>query len=481
MEIRTRFAPSPTGYLHVGGARTALFSFLYARKHNGKFILRIEDTDLERSESTFEDQLIDDLKWLGLDWDEGPDGKGKYGPYRQSDRLEIYNTFANKLLAEGKAYEVYAESEEIEKLREEILAKAQAPHYTREMLEKFSTPERLEAYKSNGKKPAVYFDMPRKDWVLQDLVKGDVHFTQDSTGDFAIMRSNGLPTYNFAVVVDDALMKISHVIRGDDHLSNTLKQMALYEAFKFDLPYFAHLSTILGPDRTRLSKRHGSTSVGEYRKRGFLPEALVNYLSLLGWSHPDQKEVMPFEELERSFDLDRVSKNPAIYDEKKLTWMNGRYIREVSDERLYELSEPFVVPQLFSEEKYASNKKWIVHAIRALRTELEELSDLPEKMQIFFTTPEIDKEMADLLKKSGVIQAYKILIDFYESIDEWTVEKITEMTKKAVKESKIKAADFYHPLRKILTGKESGPDLVEFIFLVGRENIIARLRNFVED
>ncbi len=480
MEIRTRFAPSPTGYLHVGGARTALFSFLYARKHGGKFILRIEDTDLERSERAFEDQLIDDLKWLGLNWDEGPDIDGLYGPYRQSDRLEIYRQFANKLVEEGKAYEVYADVEEIEKLRADILAKSEAPHYTRKMLEGLSTPEKIREYKMSGKKPAIYFSMPRKNWVLKDLVKGDVNFSEDSTGDFAIMRSSGLPTYNFAVVVDDALMKITHVIRGDDHLSNTVKQMALYEALNFELPEFAHLSTILGPDRTRLSKRHGSTSVGEYRRRGFLPEALVNYLALLGWSHPEQKEIMSIEEMENVFDLDRVSKNPAVYDEKKLTWMNGRYIREASDERLYEVSKPFIVPEIFSEEEYASNKKWLIQAIKSLRTEIDELSQLPEKMKIFFVEPTVDHDLFVSAEKAGIVQAYKMLLDLYESIDDWNVEKITEATKKVVKESKIKASEFYHTLRKILTGKESGPDLVEFIFLVGRENIIARLRKFLE-
>ncbi|HEU24735.1 MAG: glutamate--tRNA ligase [Mesoaciditoga sp.] len=479
MEVRTRFAPSPTGYLHVGGARTALFSFLYAKRHGGKFILRIEDTDLERSERIFEDQLIDDLRWLGIEWDEGPDIGGPYGPYRQSDRLEIYRKFAQKLIDEGKAYEVYTDPEEIEKLREEILSKSQAPHYTREMLEKLSA-QKMDEYKKAGKKPAIYFDMPRKEWILPDLVKGEIRFTEDSTGDFAIMRSSGLPTYNFAVVVDDALMKITHVIRGDDHLSNTVKQMALYEAFNFDMPQFGHLSTILGPDRTRLSKRHGSTSVGEYRRRGFLPEALVNYLALLGWSHPQQKEIMSMEEMKSVFNLDRVSKNPAVYDEKKLTWMNGKYIRECPDDKLYELAKPFIVPKLFSEEEYVSSKKWIEKAINALKNDFDELSLLPEKMQIFFVKPVWDKEFLESVKKSGLVIAYKMLLDLYESLDEWSEEKITEATKKAVKESKVKGSEFYHPLRKILTGSESGPDLVQFIFLVGRENIISRLREFLE-
>lgn len=479
MEIRTRFAPSPTGYLHVGGARTALFSFLYAKRHNGKFVLRIEDTDLERSERTFEDQLIDDLKWLGIKWDEGPDIGGPYGPYRQSDRLETYRQFAMKLVEEGKAYEVYADPEEIEKLREEILSKSQAPHYTRKMLEKLSS-QKMEEYKCLGKRPAIYFDMPRKEWILPDLVKGEVKFTEDSTGDFAIMRSTGLPTYNFAVVIDDALMKITHVIRGDDHLSNTVKQMALYEALNFDLPQFGHLSTILGPDKTRLSKRHGSTSVGEYRKRGFLPEALINYLALLGWSHPQQKEIMSLEEMESLFDLDRVSKNPAVYDEKKLTWMNGKYIRETSDEKLYELAKPFIVPKLFSEEEYVSSKKWIQKAISALKSEFEELSQLPDKMQIFFVKPQINKALLDSVKNNDIKMAYKLLLDLYESLDEWSEEKIAEVTRKAAKAAKVRGSEFYHPLRKILTGSEAGPDLVQFIFLVGRENVISRLKTFLE-
>ncbi len=480
MDVRTRFAPSPTGYLHVGGARTALFSFLYARRHGGKFILRIEDTDVERSESSFEEGLISDLKWLDINWEEGPDVGGPYGPYRQSDRFDIYRSYAQKLMDEGKAYPVYAEQEDIEKLRENILAKSQTPHYTREMLEGLVSPQKIEEYVAAGKKPAIYFSMPRKEWILHDLVKGDVRFTEESTGDFAIMRSSDLPTYNFAVVIDDALMNITHVIRGDDHLSNTVKQLALYEAFGFELPQFAHLSTILGPDRTRLSKRHGSTSVGEYRKRGYLPEALVNYLTLLGWSHPDQKEIMALEEMEKLFDLDRVSTNPAVYDEKKLTWMNGHYIRETNDEKLYELSKPFIVPALFSEEDYLSNKKWIMKAISTVKMDIEDLSQLPDKLSVYFTEPVIDHEFFKSMEKSSLIQTFKMLVDLYESTDEWNIESIAFATKKTVKDSKVKASEFYHPLRRILTGRESGPDLVDLIFLIGRENTISRLKKFLE-
>jgi nondiscriminating glutamyl-tRNA synthetase len=478
--IRTRFAPSPTGYLHVGGARTALFSFLYAKKHGGQFVLRIEDTDVERSTRESEKSLIEDLKWLGFDWDEGPDKGGEHGPYRQSERVEIYQEYAQKLVNAGKAYFVYAEHEELEKLREKLISESKAPHYTKEMLQSLVSPEEVERRKQLGKKPAIYFSMDRKERVLNDLVKGDVHFGEDSMGDFAILRSNGLPTYNFAVVIDDALMKITHVIRGDDHLSNTVKQMAIYEALGFDVPKFAHLSTILGPDRSRLSKRHGSTSVGEYRKRGYLPQAMVNYLALLGWSHPELKELIDFDELIEVFDLDRVSKNPAVYDEKKLTWMNGQYIRKLSDDSFYEYAKPFIVPELFNEEEYSANKKWIILALKSVKSEVETLAELPEKLEVYFKEPTVNLELRTELEKSGVLIAFKSLRDVYESLDEWKVESILEATKKVLKESKVKGKDFYHPLREILTGKDSGPDLVNLIFLLGRENVVSRLRKFLE-
>lgn len=479
--VRTRFAPSPTGDLHVGGVRTALFSFLYAKKYNGQFVLRIEDTDVERSTKKSEISLLNDLKWLGFDWDEGPDIGGKYGPYRQSERAELYKNYAQKLIDSGKAYFVYAEAEEIEKLRENMILKSQAPHYTREMLESFSTHERIERYKKDGKQPAIYFSLERKDRILNDLVKGDVHFGADSVGDFAILRSNGIPTYNFAVVIDDSLMEITHVIRGDDHLSNTVKQMALYEALEFKVPKFAHLSTILGPDRTRLSKRHGSTSISEYRKRGFLPQAMINYLALLGWSHPELKEVMSMNELIENFDLDRVSKNPAIFDEKKLIWMNGQYIRKLSEEELYEFSKPFVVPKFLSEEEYTFSRKWTMAALSSVKNEVNELSQLPEKLEVYTKTPEINYELKKSLEKSGISLVYKALRNSYESMDEWTPQSITQATRRVVKETKVKAGDFYHSLREILTGKDSGPDLVNLIFLLGRENVISRLKRFLED
>lgn len=315
--IRVRFAPSPTGYLHVGGARTALFNYLFARHTGGTFVLRIEDTDIERSTKESEEKLMESLLWLGISWDEGPDVGGPYGPYRQSERTKIYREHCDRLIKEGKAYPVYAYPEEIEKIHDELLAQGKPPHYSEELFKQFDTPERRKELEERGLQPAIFFKMPRREFVFIDIVKGKVAFKEGSIGDFVILRSNGLPTYNFAVVVDDMTMKITHVIRGDDHLSNTLRQLAIYEAFEVEAPAFAHVSTILGPDGKKLSKRHGHTSIEEFREKGFLPEAFVNFLVLLGWSHPDGKEIMDENEMIEKFSLERLNSSPAVFDVTK--------------------------------------------------------------------------------------------------------------------------------------------------------------------
>ncbi|MBC7122929.1 MAG: glutamate--tRNA ligase, partial [Pseudothermotoga sp.] len=361
--VRVRFAPSPTGFLHVGGARTALFNHLFARHFNGTFVLRIEDTDIARSERIFEEKLMDSLRWLKIQWDEGPDIGGPFGPYRQSERLHIYREYAEKLVKENKAYRVYAYPEEIEQLRKELLSKNLPPHYTREMFDRFATRERIREYEEKGLEPAIYFSMPRKTIVHNDLIKGQVVFTEGSVGDFALLRSNGMPTYNFACVVDDMLMKITHVIRGDDHLPNTVKQLAIYEAFGVEPPQIGHVSMILGPDGKKLSKRHGATSVEEFRARGYLPEAVVNYLALLGWSPPDAQEIMSMEEMIEKFSIDRVSKNPAIFDPGKLRWMNGYYIRKADARRIVELLIPYIELRGWS----CTSKEWLENVFLCVR------------------------------------------------------------------------------------------------------------------
>ncbi|MBT1247880.1 MULTISPECIES: glutamate--tRNA ligase [unclassified Thermosipho (in: thermotogales)] len=467
--VRLRFAPSPTGYLHVGGARTALFNFLYARKMNGKFILRIEDTDLERSEKEYEKGLINALKWLGLDWDEGPDVGGEYGPYRQSERLNIYHKYAQKLLDEGKAYEVYAYPEEIEQLREKLLSEGKPPHYTREMLETFATPERIEEYKNKGLRPAIYFSMPRKEYVLNDIVKGEVVFKEGTVGDFAIIRSNGVPIYNFACVIDDYLMKITHVLRGDDHLSNTVKQIALYEAFGWETPNFGHVSMILGPDAKKLSKRHGATSVEEFRDRGYLPQAVVNFLALLGWSHPDGKEIMSLNELINAFSLERLGKNPAIFDPKKLKWMNAEHFRNLDEEVMLDVSKKYLL-KFVSEEDIDTNKEWYVRLLKSIKDRVEELSEIPHLVDFFFNEPDVKIQLSEEVK-----EVYRKLVEELRKVDEWNEKVIFKVFKEAMKNSKVKGKEFYMNLRIVLTGREEGPELVDIVYLLGKEKMIKRL------
>ncbi len=465
-QVRVRFAPSPTGYLHVGGARTALFNYLFARKTNGKFILRIEDTDLERSEKVFEEQLINALRWLGLDWDEGPDIGGPYGPYRQSERTELYHYYAQELIKQGKAYEVYAYPEEIEQLREKLLAEGKAPHYTREMLEPYNTPERKREYEEKGLRPAIYFSMPRKDYVINDVVKGEVVFKAGSVGDFALLRSNGMPTYNYACVIDDGLMRITHVLRGDDHLSNTVKQVALYEALGWPVPVFGHVSMILGPDGSKLSKRHGATSVEEFKARGYLPEALVNFLALLGWSHPEGKEILTKEELISSFSLERLVKNPAIFNPDKLRWMNSEHIRMKDTKELVKLAKTFINRDV--------DEVYLEKVIIAVKDRIEELSQLPELTDFFFERPNVSIE-----KTLEAVETYKALLEELQKVEVWNKENIYASFKTAMKNAKLKGKDFYMTLRLILTGKNEGPELIDILEILGKEEVIARIKNYL--
>lgn len=465
-EVRVRFAPSPTGYLHVGGARTALFNYLYARKTNGKFILRIEDTDVERSEKIFEEQLISALKWLGLEWDEGPDIGGEYGPYRQSERTHLYHEYAQKLVDEGKAYEVYAYPEEIEQLREKLLAEGKAPHYTREMLEPYNTPERKKEYEEKGLRPAIYFSMPRKDYVINDIVKGEVAFKAGSVGDFALLRSNGMPTYNYACVIDDGLMKITHVLRGDDHLSNTVKQVALYEAFGWQTPVFGHVSMILGPDGSKLSKRHGATSVEEFKARGYLPESIVNFLALLGWSHPEGKEILTKSELIESFSLERLVKNPAIFNPDKLRWMNAEHIRMKDMKELLGIAKEFL--------KKNVDDGYLEKILHAVKDRIEEFSQLPELTEFFFEKPTNLPE-----KTPEAIETYQVLLQELEKLEVWTKESIYSAFKVAMKGAKLKGKDFYMTLRLVLTGRTEGPELIDILEILGKLEVVERIKLFL--
>src|SRR5712691_10388716 len=338
--MRVRFAPSPSGQLHVGNARTALFNWLLARGRGGTFSLRIEDTDAERSTRDSEAAIVRDLRWLGLDWDEGPDIGGPRGPYRQSERLHLYESYASELLSAGHAYHCFCSTAQLDAERQTALAEGRPAHYagTCRHLSREQADLRIAA----GGRPAIRFRVPEgRDVVFEDVVRGDVRFQADVIGDPVIVRADGHPAYNFAVVVDDALMEVTHVVRGEDHISNTPRQVLLYEALGFPPPIFAHLALVMGPDHRPLSKRHGATSVVEFRARGYLPEALVNYLALLGWSPGDDAELLPIEEMARRFSLERVGHSAGVFDEEKLAWVNRHYLKIADSRRIAELSLPF--------------------------------------------------------------------------------------------------------------------------------------------
>ena len=329
-EIRVRFAPSPTGPFHIGGARSALFNWLFARKMGGKLVLRIEDTDLERSSRESEENIKAALKWLGLNWDEGIDVGGEYGPYRQTERLELYKKYTDQLLAEGKAYYCYCTDEELEAERQALSAKGQMPRYMGKC--RNLTSEQIEQYEAEGRKPTVRFRVPADQQILvRDMVRGDVVFDSNGIGDFVIVKSDGIPTYNYAVVIDDALMKISHVIRAEEHLSNTPRQCLIYDALGFTQPTFGHISLILGKDRTKMSKRHGATSVDQYRQLGYLPEGIDNFLALLGWAPNSEQEIFSMEELIQAFSMEHVAKNPAVFEIDKLNWITQLYMRQLDE------------------------------------------------------------------------------------------------------------------------------------------------------
>jgi glutamyl-tRNA synthetase/nondiscriminating glutamyl-tRNA synthetase len=337
-KVRVRFAPSPTGYVHVGNARTALFNWLFARHHGGVFALRIEDTDVERSKEEYEKQLLEDLRWFGLDWDEGPDKGGPYGPYRQSERRALYAEYAAKLLAQGHAYYCFCSAEQLEAERQEELRAGRQPRYSGRCRK--LAPEEAARRKTAGEPAALRLKILESSFGWNDLVHGPTSFSSEVIGDPILVRSEGLPAYNYAVVIDDHWMEITHVIRGDDHISNTPRQLALYRALGWEPPAFAHLSTILGADRTRLSKRHGATSMESFREMGILPEALRNYLALLGWSPADGKtEILSPEELVRQFSLDHITKSPAVFDTKKLDWLNAVYVSKLPPRKMLEYFE----------------------------------------------------------------------------------------------------------------------------------------------
>ncbi len=461
--VITRFAPSPTGYLHIGGARTALFNWLFARRHRGVFILRIEDTDLERSTEESIKAILDAMEWLGMDWDQGP--------FYQTQRMDLYRQYVQKLLDSGHAYYCECSSEEVERRRQEALRAGRKPKYDGRCREKGLGP---------GPGRVVRFRCPQGGTtVLNDLIKGPIEFDNAELDDLVLLRSDGMPTYNFAVVVDDVSMGITHVIRGDDHVNNTPRQILLYHALGAPLPRFAHVPMILGQDRTRLSKRHGATSVMAYKEMGFLPEALVNYLVRLGWSYGDQ-EIFSRDELIEKFDLDRVGSSASVFDMEKLLWLNAHYIREKPPAELRELVKPFLRVLNLPEKDDA----FLERAVATVQPRSRTLKEMAEGLR-FYLVDEVayDEQAARKFLTPDMLRPFGVLMERLGSVDGFSEEGLEKIFRDLAEELGVKLGKIAQPVRVALTGVTASPGLFEIIDILGKDVVIERLQkacSFIE-
>ena len=483
-QIRVRYAPSPTGSLHVGGVRTALFNWLFARKNDGTFVLRIEDTDLERSTEESVEQLKRSLRWIGLDWDEGPEVGGPYGPYRQTERFDLYREAARKLLDSGLAYRDFATPEELAGFREKARAEGRQPIYTggeyREM-----DPEEARRRAETGEPYTVRMKTPREGkTVVEDIIRGPVTFENVNIEDFVLMKSTDTPTYNFAAAVDDATMRISHAIRGDDHLSNTPRQVLIYEALGYELPAFAHVPQVLGPDKKKLSKRHGAASVEDFAAQGYLPEALFNYLALLGAGYAADEEIFSPDELAKRFRIDRVSGNPAVFDEKKLLSINAVYLRRQTPEELAMVAAPMLAESgVATPEELERDMPRLTEIMALLRDRLNRTTEIPEAAGYFYGAelrydPE---EFEKQLGKEFVRETFPELLERLEALPEWTEAAIEEAVRGLAEEKEKGARHLIHPLRFAATGRTVSAGLFETLALLGRERTLLRMEKALEE
>jgi glutamyl-tRNA synthetase len=479
-DIRVRFAPSPTGSLHIGNARTALFNWLFAKKQNGIFVLRIEDTDTARSTKESEEGIIKDLTWLGITYDEGPDTKGGYSPYRQSERIHIYEEYLNRLIEQKRAYRCYCAPKELEEERKRQLKKSLMPSYSGKCRD--MTVAKEEEFTAQGRKPAVRLLVKEKKVIFNDLVKGEISYDSRSLGgDFIIMRSNGGFIYNFTVVIDDALMKMSHVIRGDDHLTNTVKQLLLYEVLGLEPPKFAHCPMIVGKDRKRLSKRFLKDSFTMFRKDGILPDALINYIVLLGWSSKDVKEIFSKEELIQRFDLKNISSSPSAFSYNKLKWINSEHIKRMIDEdfsrTLFDFMEETAGNFL---KKYSPlldtyTKRFSTFA-RLIKNDVVILKDALESLEMFFSSiAQPSSEAVRIINQNNAVSVAKLFLKYLK--EEKTLDKETykNITKKIKKDLNISGENLFMPIRAAVTGSTKGPHLEDICLFLGRDVIINRI------
>ncbi|HIY58530.1 MAG TPA: glutamate--tRNA ligase [Candidatus Tetragenococcus pullicola] len=485
-KIRVRYAPSPTGHLHIGNARTALFNYLYARHNDGDFIIRIEDTDSKRNIEDGEKSQLENLTWLGIDWDESPENPGAYGPYRQSERKDIYDPLIDQLLASNHAYKCYCTEEELEAEREAQRARGEMPHYSGKCAH--LTPKEQAEKEAQGLESVVRFRVPRNtEYRFDDIVKGDIVFESDNIGgDFVIKKRDGMPTYNFAVAVDDHMMKITHVLRGDDHIANTPKQLMVYEAFGWKAPRFGHMTLIVNSETgKKLSKRDESILqfIEQYRALGYLPEAMFNFIALLGWTPGGEEEIFSQEEIIKLFDADRLSKSPAAFDAKKLEWINNHYIKEMDLDTLVRMCLPHLtadgrVEKNLSEEKMA----WVKKLVSLYQPQMSYAAQIVDLSDLFFVEhPDLDDACKEVLAGETVmtvLKAFREKLKTLETVDAPTVKKTI---KDVQKETGIKGKNLFMPIRVAVSGQMHGPELDQTIELLGKEKSLARLTKIIEE
>ncbi|MBD7983679.1 glutamate--tRNA ligase [Sporosarcina sp. Sa2YVA2] len=483
-EVRVRYAPSPTGHLHIGGARTALFNYLFAKHHGGKFIVRIEDTDIARNIEAGELSQLDNLKWLGIDYDESVDIGGEYGPYRQMERLDIYEKYAQDILASGNAYKCFCTTEELDAEREKQKASGiAAPMYTGTC--RHLTADQVAEKESAGMPYTLRMRVPENvTYTVDDLVRGEVAFESQDVGDWVIVKANGIPTYNFAVVIDDYLMKITHVFRGEEHLTNTPKQLMVSDAFGWEYPRFGHMTLIVNEDRKKLSKRDESIIqfISQYKDLGYLPEAMFNFFALLGWSPGGEEEIFSREELINLFDESRLSKSPSMFDKTKLTWMNNQYVKKLSLDEVIELTLPHLqAAGLVKEEMTEEERNWVHDLIALYQAQLSYGAEIVELTAQFFTDAiEYDEQSSEILAGEQVPEVMASFQKQLSDLETFDPDSIKAAIKAVQKETGHKGKNLFMPIRVVATGQAHGPELPDSIALIGKEKTIERVSKYAK-
>ena len=482
-KVRVRYAPSPTGNLHIGNARTALFNYLFAKHYGGDFVLRIEDTDFKRNKEEGERSQLKYMDWLGLDYDEGIGKEKEFGPYRQSERIEIYQKYAEQLLAEDKAYKCYMTAEELEAEREEQVANGLPPRYSGKHAH--LTKEEQDQFEKEGRKPSIRIRVPQdRTYSFNDMVKGELSFEGKDFGDFVIVKNDGVATYNFAVAIDDHLMEISHVLRGDDHVSNTPKQLVVYEALGFKPPIFGHMTLIVNENKKKLSKRDETIIqfIEQYDDLGYLPEALFNFITLLGWSPEGEQEIFTREEFVKIFDEKRLSKSPAFFDNNKLTWINNQYIKAQPLERIVNLALPFFVKEgVATQEEVNNNRAWFEKLISLYQPQMSYGAEIVELTKQFFVEEiKFDEEELEILKQDTTVAVFEDFLEKLEVAGDFTSESIKTLIKTIQKDTGVKGKNLFMPIRIASTGSMHGPELNTSLELLGRDRVVARVKAALE-